>query len=427
MRVLFQTVADKSHLHIAAPLAWAMRSAGHEVLVAARPGIEDAIRLTGLTAVTIGKPDEVALTSRMNDADPTATAAPAPTPGPRRGPTNQDAYARDDLAAEWRGLVEHLFPVMSPDDAIDDLVEVARAWGPDLVVWDMLTYGGPVAARAAGAAHARLVLATDGVGQLRSGMRANGTLPDPEPLATWLGPHLARCGAEFDDDVVLGDVSIDLMPPWTSHPPGVSTVAMRHVPFNGPAVLPEWLLEPQARHRVGITLGNSHRDAGRVEASAPALLEAVADLDVEVVATLRRDQLGGHAVPDNVRTVDFVPLNELLPTCSALVHHGGAGTFAGAVQHGVPQLIVPSTWWSEKWYGPVAMADGVAREGAGVYVADSDELTAGGLRDAVSRVLGDPSFARQAAELARRNSTMPAPTQTVATLEELTRLHRGRR
>lgn len=425
MRVLFQTVADKSHLHIAAPLAWAFRSAGHEVLVAARPGIEDAIRVTGLTSVTIGRPDAVTLTDRMNEADPTVAPA-ADGPVARRGPTTQDAYARADHAGEWQGLVEHLFPVMSPDDAIDDLVEVARAWQPDLVVWDMLTYGGPIAARACGAAHARLVLATDGVGQLRAGMRAAGTLPHPDPLRTWLGPRLATFGEEFAEDVVVGDWSIDLMPPWTAHPTGVPTVVMRHVPFNGPAALPGWLLDKPERRRVGITLGNSHRDAGRVEASAPALLEAVADLDVEVVATLHRDQLAGHSVPDNVRTVDFVPLNELLPTCSALVHHGGAGTFAGAVEYGVPQLIVPSTWWSEKWYGPVAMADGVAREGAGVYVADSDELTAEGLREAVGRVLDDPSYALRARELARRNASMPTPSQAVATMEQLTRTYRRR-
>jgi hypothetical protein len=42
-----------------------------------------------------------------------------------------------------------------------------------------------------------------------------------------------------------------------------------------------------------------------------------------------------------VRVVDFVPLNALLPTCSAVVHHGGSGTFAAVLEHGVPQLIIP--------------------------------------------------------------------------------------
>jgi UDP:flavonoid glycosyltransferase YjiC (YdhE family) len=33
--------------------------------------------------------------------------------------------------------------------------------------------------------------------------------------------------------------------------------------------------------------------------------------------------------------------SELLPTCSAIVHHGGAGTMFGALAHSVPQVILP--------------------------------------------------------------------------------------
>jgi UDP:flavonoid glycosyltransferase YjiC (YdhE family) len=32
---------------------------------------------------------------------------------------------------------------------------------------------------------------------------------------------------------------------------------------------------------------------------------------------------------------------ELLPRCSVIVHHGGAGTTFGALAHGVSQVIVP--------------------------------------------------------------------------------------
>lgn len=45
------------------------------------------------------------------------------------------------------------------------------------MIWDMLAYAGPVAARARGATHARLVLATNGLAQLRSTVSAERTDP----------------------------------------------------------------------------------------------------------------------------------------------------------------------------------------------------------------------------------------------------------
>ncbi|MEN3584070.1 hypothetical protein AAH978_07940 [Streptomyces sp. ZYX-F-203] len=56
IRVLFTTFAAKSHAHIHIPLAWALRSAGHDVCVASRPDLTECISHTGLTAVGMGEP-----------------------------------------------------------------------------------------------------------------------------------------------------------------------------------------------------------------------------------------------------------------------------------------------------------------------------------------------------------------------------------
>jgi glycosyltransferase (activator-dependent family) len=426
MRILFLTVANKSHIYVPTTLAWALRTAGHEVCVVSDSELADVITSTGLTGATVGAAADQELTTQMNEADPTATPAPLGDP-PQFNPV-QTEYAQDDPVLEFTQLVHNLFPVMNPDAMIDDLVAFAQRWRPDLVIWDMLCYGGPVAARAVGAAHARLPLATDGIGQLRAKFLQERKDPDEDPLRDWLQPKLAKFGADFAEDVVLGDWTIDPMPSWTYHPDGVHFVPMRHIPFNGAAIVPDWVHEPPARPRVCITLGNSHRDAGRVEASAKELITAVADLDIEVIATFSAAQLRAlPAMPDNVRAMEWVPLNQLLPTCSALVHHGGAGTFVGAVEHGVPQLLVPSTWWSEKWYGPVAMANGVQEQGAGLYVSDSDWVTADRFRECLVRVLDDPSFRANAERLRNQWLGMPTPNELVPTLERLTAQHRRTR
>lgn len=429
MRVLFVTIADRSHLYIAAPLAWAMRTAGHEVCVASQPELAEVIQATGLTGVAVGQARTGDLTTRMNAAEPDERPHAPIVASPRdAGNPTQPDYARDDPYGELTSIVDDLLPVMNPDDVFDDLANFACGWKPDLVIWDMLAYAGPVAARACGAAHARLVLASDGMGQLRCRLADRWGDGGDDPMRSWLAPKLARFDCDFDEDTVLGQWIIDLMPSWIWHPNVVRYVPMRHVPFNGAAMAPRWLFdEPPSCPRVCITLGNSHRDAGRVEASAQILLDAVSGLDIDAIATLTETQLGSSALPCNTRAVGFVPLNSLLPTCAAVIHHGGAGTFAGALASGVPQLIVPSAWWGEKWYGPVAMANGLEERGAGIYVADSDRLTVDSLRANLVRVLEEPSFAANASQLRRELTQMPTPNEVVPVLERLTDQYRSRR
>jgi UDP:flavonoid glycosyltransferase YjiC (YdhE family) len=45
-----------------------------------------------------------------------------------------------------------------------------------------------------------------------------------------------------------------------------------------------------------------------------------------------------------VRHCAFAPFRELLPLCRAIVHHGGIGTTAAALEAGCPQLVLPLAW-----------------------------------------------------------------------------------
>lgn len=49
-------------------------------------------------------------------------------------------------------------------------------------------------------------------------------------------------------------------------------------------------------------------------------------------------------LPPRVRHFDFAPFRQLLPLCGAIVHHGGIGTTAAALEAGCPQLVLPLAW-----------------------------------------------------------------------------------
>lgn len=137
------------------------------------------------------------------------------------------------------------------DPLVDDLVHFARDWRPDLVVWDPLTFAGAVAARACGAADARLLMGLDVWAPMRQRyLKLLQEQPPSErvdPVGDWLAQTRGRFGLAFDEQAVTGRWTIDQLPAdlRSSATPGL--VPMRYVPINGNTLVPAWLSEPPAR------------------------------------------------------------------------------------------------------------------------------------------------------------------------------------
>ncbi|HET6501027.1 MAG TPA: activator-dependent family glycosyltransferase [Amycolatopsis sp.] len=409
MRVIFTSFALDAHFLGQVPLAWALRCAGHEVRIASQPALTESITSAGLTAVPVGADHawHEAMTGADNpDWDVTLDLDPA----------RPETHHPDLVRAVATEMTTRFFARANNDSMIDDLVAFARAWRPDLVVWEPFTPAGAVAAAVTGAAHARLLWGADLVVDQRNALLR---LPGPDPLADWLGGVGERYGLMFDEQLVRGQWTIDQMPASIRLPLGEPTLPMRYVPYNGPAVVPDWLREPPRRPRVCLTVGISERHgANFVEVTLPKLLESVADLDAEIVATVSASaRTRIPALPENVRAVEFVPLHVLLPTCSAILHHGGAGTWATAVSAGVPQLIFPSVW--DNAY----RARRTEELGAGLVVP-ATEATPATLRDGLARLLTESSFADGAERLRRELLADPAPADVVPRLEKLVLEHR---
>ena len=125
-----------------------------------------------------------------------------------------------------------------------------------------------------------------------------------------------------------------------------------------------------------------------------AALQGLAGEPVRVLATTnRRPPPEPLPVPPNARLVDWVSYSRTMPRCDAVVCHAGHGTVARALASGVPVVACPMAG---------DMAENAARLAwAGVGVSLPRRLTTPrGIRLAVRRLLGDPSYAEGARELA---------------------------
>ncbi|MEV4319799.1 activator-dependent family glycosyltransferase [Actinocrispum sp. NPDC049592] len=414
MRVLFTTYPQKTHFMAMAPLAWALRTAGHEVVFASQPKFCDVITQAGLTAVPIGtnRDLEQILARDANWFRIGLNGMPVPYDSvdwPRDQVTwsyLQDGY--EIQVPKWHR--------MSNVPLVTDLVEFARHWKPDLVIWEPSTYAGSLAAKACGAAHARMLFSVDsfGVARERYVDLKRGRTDQSDPLADWLSTYCRTYGFEFSEELITGQFTISLVPQSLGIEAGLQYLPVRHIPYAGAAAVPAWLNKQPDRPRVAITMGISTANLTGEVVDLPDVLEELADLDIEIVATLSEAaQKTIATVPDNVRLVSYVPLHALVPTCSAVMHHGGIGTLLTIAAHGKPQLILP---WNND--GP-SLARRVAAQGAGLAL-HVFQGSGRPVRDRLLRILKEPKFQEAADRLSAEIRAMPSPNEIVGDLEKLT-------
>ncbi|MFF3263900.1 activator-dependent family glycosyltransferase [Streptomyces sp. NPDC002932] len=416
MRVLFATIPEKSHLFCMTPLAWAMRAAGHEVRVASCKELSDVVAATGMTAVATGTNDGINASMHANrDAQEMTELISWNELDPAKLTYEAEAYRAQVVAYACAMFNETMIP---------DLVEFARVWRPDLVVWDSLTYAGPIVAGVVGAAHVRSLCFADVWVKKREILRELAlTVPAAErkdPLAEWLGDRAEEFGGAYSEELTTGQLTLDPLPESLGIVTGAPRAPIRFVPYNGPAIVPDWLRTPPERTRICMSLGASNTERhGGDYVSKGDILAQLAELDAEVVAALLPAQLAELGpLPDNVRAVSSVPLHALLPSCSLLIHHGGFGSYANALVYGVPQLTVTTPLADQLYRGA-----GIEQQGAGLLLG-TDRATPEAVYERASRVLADASFQQNAARLRDEATALPSPAEVVPVLERLARERR---
>ncbi|UFQ18666.1 MULTISPECIES: activator-dependent family glycosyltransferase [Streptomyces] len=434
MRVLFVTIPWRSHLHLLVPMGWALQTAGHEVRVASGPELADVITRSGLTAVPVGS-DEPVLEKleRLQDAEVLKKVEELA----ERGDLLVDMSENREEELTWERLrwayrMYRKTHAAMNDSMVEELVEYCRWWKPDLVVWDWLSYAGSIAATAVGAAHARMPIGLNVEAQMRAHylrVREQQAPQDREdPLGDWLGEWARKFGASFHEEMVTGQFTVDQMVGSLLLESDVPRLPIGYVPYNGPSVEPDWTRADPAKPRVLATFGVSLEQAARHQAltteQLQGMLDAVAGLDIELVLTLP-EQLQKELVrvPDNTRMVEFVPLHVIIPSCSAVLHHGGIGPFLDSIVHEVPQLMVSRVLPDIGERGPR-----MEQAGAGLWIPgdDPEELSGERIRDHLVRLLEEPSFREGAGRLRAELLAQPTPAEAVRELERLADGHRSR-
>ncbi|MDO5619153.1 MAG: glycosyltransferase [Kocuria sp.] len=316
---------------------------------------------------------------------------------------------------------------LADDQMLADTLAFAQAWRPDMIIWDALTYTGPVVAQTLNLPHVRTLFGPDYFAAMVESHQRHG-LTQENPLSRWLRSRFAP-GVEVPDgegafhELLFGMATIDPLPPPLARRVNHGLhLPCRFIPMNACGVIDtDWLLSSK-RPVVCVTLGYSSRAYGLPSPHLQAILTGLSRLDIDVVATLNADQLQGIHIPGNVHVYEYLPLDLILRHCAVVISHFGINTLGTVVKHGLPQLYVGDGL--DMWGGSRVAEDMVAT-GAALAVHAQD-LTASAIEDRVNTLLTNPSHRAAAHRLQEHLERIPPPHSLVPKLErmiELPHLH----
>ncbi|MEU8552278.1 nucleotide disphospho-sugar-binding domain-containing protein [Streptomyces roseoverticillatus] len=369
MRVLFHTAPIRAHTLPLIPLAWAMRAAGHEVLFASA-GEGAVVNEAGLS---------------MTDIAPGLDVGPMFMPLFER---HQGLYESREPTAAENATIAEIFGALN-SRLVPGLIALAERWRPDVVVHDSSVPAGALCA-------ARL-----GVPAVQHDVYLESSRGMRERIAA----HMTEA---FDEFHVPGPPpagpAIHITPP-SVEPDGQYGWAMRNVPYSGGTRLPDWLGAPGERPLVAVTMGLTWGEIGPVA----EIIEAAGEVDADFVLAISGYDLSKYGtLPPNVRAPGWIPLSDLLPHCTAVIHHGGGGTSLTSLALGLPQLVFAGG------IGHHAAAAAIGRRGTGLF-APADAIAP----DLIRNWLGNEDYRRTATEVRAEIEALPSPAEIASRITGL--------
>ncbi len=337
-----------------------------------------------------------------------------------------------------------MFPPPDPDspegshaaEAAEALLPLLEAMRPHAVVSDILTLAPTLAAEVAGVPLVTLIPHIYPVVEPGLPFFAVGLQPPRTPLGRGIwqaGQRALNIGLEQGrDDLNRQRAQLDLPPTERFHggiSPDLALVATfpqleyprrwpTGVEVTGPMSFevphPDIELPPGDEPLVLVAPSTAHDSRNHLVRAA---LAALADEPVRIVATTNRVvPQTPIEVPANAVLVDWLSYSQVMPAASLVISHGGHGTVARALGAGTPVLISPIIGDMSE----TAMR--VAWTKAGLSLPWR-LCRPGPLRWATRRILGDPTFARRAAELCAWGREHDGAERGAELVEQLARRH----
>lgn len=362
------------------PLAWALRAAGHEVLVASPESMAATVNGSGLPHVATYGPmhmREVMLHDRAG--------TPLAQADTEEGLLEQVGRGFGRLAAR----------------TLDGMLAITEAWRPDAIIGEAHAFSAGVAAK------------IHGIPWFENGIGIGYRSDIDGWTAVELAPELERLGF---DALPEPDVVLDTCPAIIRPEDVVAGQPMRCVQYDTPAPVPSWVFEKRDRPRIMITLGTILPNSPAGPAIFNELVRTLPSLGVELVLAMPDEAVAKLApLPDAVVAAGWMPLTSVLPACDLTVHHAGGGSTMSSLIAGLPQLLAPGVMAEQRDSAQRLCEFGAAKQ------LQSQEVEPAEVLEACRALLEDASYRDRASQLKQAIEEMPSPGAVVPVIEDFVR------
>ncbi len=204
MKVLAIPLPPTAHIGSMVPMCWALRTAGHQVLVMASEETSAAVRAAGLNVAEMSEPDRPIERLRLGMAGHMFPSIAY--------------YERDSDAgrAVWQRVAQTWFE--HAQIHVDGYLRLAKRWRPDLIVTDPLSLAGRVLGALLG---------------IPVALHRWGVDPTAGPFED---EARRLAGVNIDPALI-----VDACPASLQVPGAAPARSVRFVPYNGIGTLPEWV------------------------------------------------------------------------------------------------------------------------------------------------------------------------------------------
>jgi UDP:flavonoid glycosyltransferase YjiC (YdhE family) len=398
-RFLFSTTSGYGHWHPLVPLARTLQHAGHTVAFAVRPPLHQLLAAAGFTVLPVGGVDLA--------TDPEYQQVKAQLQTMPLG-LEAEVYSYPRL---FGGIPAR---VRTPE-----LVALAEAWQPDMVIREAGEYSALIAAEYLGLPHATVAFAAalrgmavfeqEIAAQLDPVRRRWGLAPDPDLIAPYRYLHLSYSPPGFSLQLVGGPDSAGSLPATTHF------IRPEFFDQAGPDALPAWMAQLPPQPTVYVTLGTEANKEPEVYPSVlQTIIAGLRDAPLNLIVTLGRDKDPADFGPQpaNVHIERYIPQSVLLPRCDLLVMHGGSNSVLAALDVGLPLVVVPLI--ADQFFN----AQVTQRVDLG-QVVQRERLTPARIRAAVDEVLTQPRYRQTARRLQAAMHALPDQRHAVGLVERV--------
>jgi UDP:flavonoid glycosyltransferase YjiC (YdhE family) len=216
----------------------------------------------------------------------------------------------------------------------------------------------------------------------------------------------------FSDRLNLHAASPTLCPPA----PDWSDIHQVCGEFFLPERLESWTPSPGLRVFLEEGAPPVFMSLGSMEHMAPEraknlLIDAAREAKVRAILQTKRD--GAEGRDGDLYVLPWAPHRHLFPLCSAVVHHGGAGTTHAALRAGRPSVVLPFIFEQRLWGARLRQV------GAAPALVSFWKATAGKVARRILDAVQSPVMSATAAKLAQAMSAEDGTGRATRLLEAL--------